>query len=90
MACDADDYRYAARRGDPPILRACTIPLDLPERCIAFSRALALPLAGSDLRRAPDGRWFCFEVNPSPGFTYYEAHTGQPTGDAIAGYLMSA
>jgi glutathione synthase/RimK-type ligase-like ATP-grasp enzyme len=85
---DADDYRYAARRGgEAPTLQACTLPLEIQERCVALSRALELPLAGIDLRRAPDGRWFCFEVNPSPGFTYYEAHTGQPIADAIASYL---
>jgi len=87
---DADDYRYAARTGAPAELRACELPIDVAERCFALSRALSLPLAGIDLRRAPDGRWFCFEVNPSPGFTYYEAHTGQPIADAIAGYLVSA
>jgi D-alanine-D-alanine ligase-like ATP-grasp enzyme len=57
---------------------------------VALSRALALPLAGIDLRRAPDGRWFCFEVNPCPGFTYYEAHTGQPIAAAIAALLDGA
>jgi hypothetical protein len=29
----------------------------------------------------------CFEVNPSPGFSYYEGHTGQPISAAIARYL---
>jgi glutathione synthase/RimK-type ligase-like ATP-grasp enzyme len=88
VVSEADDYRYAARRGDPPILRACTLPVDIAEKCMALSRSLSLPLAGIDLRRAPDGRWFCFEVNPSPGFTYYEAHTGHPIAEAIASYLM--
>ena len=90
VICEADDYRYAGRHGTPPTLRACTLPDDVAERCVTLSRALSLPLAGIDLRRAPDGRWFCFEVNPSPGFTYYEAHTGQPIADAIARYLMAA
>ncbi len=87
---EADDYRYAARRGAPPTLRACTLPLEVAERCITLAHALGLPFAGIDLRRAPNGRWYCFEVNPSPGFTYYEAHTGQPIADAVASYLDSA
>jgi len=87
---EADDYRYASRRGEPATLRACTIPDDVAERCVALARSLALPLAGIDLRRAPDGRWFCFEVNPSPGFTYYESHTGQPIAAAIAALLIAA
>ena len=57
---------------------------------MAAARTLGLHFAGIDLRRAPDGRWFCFEVNPSPGFTYYEAHTGQPIADAVASYLAAA
>jgi glutathione synthase/RimK-type ligase-like ATP-grasp enzyme len=84
---DAEDYRYAALRGNPPTLRAITLPADIATRCIGLAQTLSLPLAGIDLRQAPDGRWFCFEVNPSPGFTYYEAHTGQPIADAIAACL---
>ena len=44
-------------------------------------------LAGIDLRLTDDGRWFCFEVNPSPGFTYYEQATGQPIARSIARLL---
>ena len=47
-------------------------------------------LAALDLRRTPDGEWYCFEVNPSPGFTYYESNTGQPIAAAIAGLLTAA
>jgi glutathione synthase/RimK-type ligase-like ATP-grasp enzyme len=86
---DADDYRYAGLHGKPARLRKVTLPLDIAERCVAVTRSLGLHLAGIDLRLAPDGRWFCFEVNPSPGFTYYEAHTGQPIADAIASFLDS-
>jgi glutathione synthase/RimK-type ligase-like ATP-grasp enzyme len=87
---DADDYRYAGLHGEPASLRVARLPDDVAERCVAVTRLLGLHLAGIDLRRAPDGRWFCFEVNPSPGFSYYEAHTGQPIADAIASYLVSA
>jgi hypothetical protein len=49
-----------------------------------------LPLAGIDLRRSRvDGEWYCFEVNPSPGFSYYEEATGLPIGAAIARLLMA-
>jgi len=51
---------------------------------------MSLVLAGNDLRRTPDGQWFCFEVNPSPGFTYYEQATGQPIADAIASILTAS
>lgn len=46
-------------------------------------------VAGIDLKLAPDGRVFCLEVNPSPVFSYYEQHTGQPIADAVARLLMT-
>jgi glutathione synthase/RimK-type ligase-like ATP-grasp enzyme len=91
FACEvlsvADDYRYAGREGATTQLRPCTLPDEVIARCQAVCRALALPVAGVDLRRTPDRRWFAFEVNPSPGFSYYEAETGQPIARAIADYL---
>ena len=44
-------------------------------------------VAGIDLKLAPDGRVVCLEVNPSPVFSYYELHTGQPIAAAIARLL---
>jgi hypothetical protein len=49
---------------------------------------MGLALAGVDLRLRPDGRWFCFEVNPSPAFSYYENAAGQPIAAAVATLLM--
>jgi len=40
------------------------------------------------LRHAPNGAWYCLEVNPSPGFTYFEAVTGQPISTAVAELLV--
>ena len=87
IVSEADDYRYAEKRGDSAELRSATIPDDIAERCRVLSDSLGLHFSGIDLRRAPDGRWFCFEVNPSPGFSYYESHTGQPIADAVAALL---
>ncbi len=39
------------------------------------------------MRLAPDGRIYCFEVNPCPAFSYYEESTGQPIARALAEYL---
>ena len=49
-----------------------------------------MALTGVDLRRDLDGEWWCFEVNPSPGFTFYQTHTGQPIGHAVADMLRMA
>lgn len=85
VQCDADDYRYAD--GHPRTLRECPLPSNIGERCIASAAALRLPVCGIDLRRTREGRWYCFEVNPSPAFTFYESATKQPISAAIARLL---
>lgn len=89
LACevrsDADDYRYS---GDADVeIRACALPFDVEDRCLKTAAALDLPFVGIDLRLTQEGEWFCFEANPSPGFTYYERATGLPIGRAVAGLL---
>jgi ribosomal protein S6-L-glutamate ligase RimK-like protein len=83
IASRATDYRY----GGDAELRPRTLPDDLTETCVRLAAKLELPFAGIDLRVAGDGRVFCFEVNPSPAFSYYESHTRQPIARAVARYL---
>jgi hypothetical protein len=85
IASGAADYRYAGDRD--VVLRATTLPANVAARCRAAARALELPVAGIDLRRTPDDEWYCFEVNPSPAFTFFEEATGQPIAAAIARLL---
>jgi hypothetical protein len=88
VVCDADDYRYPGQH--PFEVRACRLPADLADRCRRLAASMQLAVAGIDLRRTSEGDWFCFEVNPSPGFTFYEAATNQPIAKAIAELLASA
>ena len=90
IASDGVDYRYASQRGGRTDLSAITLPGDVAERCVAMTAAMGLSLSGIDLRRALDGRYYCFEVNPSPAFSYYELDTGQPIAASIAALLMAA
>lgn len=83
----ADDYRYAARDNESTDIRVATIPQEVAEKCQALAKAINLPVCGIDLRRTPEDEWYCFEVNPSPGFTYYEYATDQPISTAIASLL---
>ena len=69
---EADDYRYAGRMGLNAKFTACDIPGDVAERCCSLAKALGLDVAGIDLRYHPADRWTCFEVNPSPAFSYYQ------------------
>ncbi len=84
---DAGDYRYARREGKSASLEAATLPDSVAQSCIGMSKQLGLELAGVDLRRTPQDEWVCFEVNPSPGFLYYEVSTGQPISRAVANRL---
>jgi hypothetical protein len=88
IVADADDYRYAARQGGTTRIRSSALPEQCADRCRGMAAAMELPVAGIDLRRTPAGEWYCFEVNPSPGFTYYQEATGQPIDTAIAHLLM--
>jgi hypothetical protein len=86
----ADDYRYASRQGQTVDLRSVDVPDDIAERCVGLTRALGLRASGIDLRRDREGRWYCFEANPSPAFSYYQRGTGQPIDEAIAALLIAA
>jgi RimK-like ATP-grasp domain len=86
---EAVDYRYAVRQtGSPAEFAEYQLDDDLAARCVGLAADLGLDVAGLDLKLAPDGQVYCLEVNPSPVFSYYEQHTGQPIADAIAAYLV--
>jgi glutathione synthase/RimK-type ligase-like ATP-grasp enzyme len=80
---DRVDYRYAHRDGGSAALEPFRLPDDVAEKCVALAADLGLELAGIDLLFADDGV-YCFEVNPSPAFSYFERETGQPIARAIA------
>lgn len=88
---DATDYRYArAQVGQDATLAPYPLPDDVAARCVALARSLDLPFAGVDLKLADDGRVVCFEVNPSPGYPWYETAAGLPISDALARWLHRA
>lgn len=87
IVSEADDYRYPGRHEVE--IHACRLPRTVEDLCRQASASLNLPVAGVDLRRTPEGDWYCFEVNPSPAFTYYENRTGQPIGRAVARLLAA-
>jgi glutathione synthase/RimK-type ligase-like ATP-grasp enzyme len=89
IVSDAVDYRYAGRDGLDVEMAAVELPPEIEERCVQLSRMLDLPLCGIDLKRTPEGSYFCFEVNPSPAYSYYQEYSGQDIATAIARYLAS-
>lgn len=86
LVSDEDDYRYdrAAER------LAVQLPTEIGQRCVSLSQALGLAFSGIDLRRATDGRWHCFEVNPSPAFPYFEEPGTTRIAEALADLLTAA
>ena len=84
---EAVDYRYASKDGHKVEMEPAVLPLAIAESCMRIARELDLLLTGIDLKETPDGDYFCFEVNPCPGFLYYEKFTGQPISTALAGLL---
>ncbi|MHB2020231.1 MAG: ATP-grasp domain-containing protein [Candidatus Xenobia bacterium] len=86
MHTAASDYRYDRDLEVTPY----PISDELAQRCIRLARHLNLELAGIDLRMMPDGEVCCFEVNPSPAFSWYEARTDQPITEAVCELLMNS
>ncbi len=86
----AVDYRYAHVDGQTTDLEPVVLPAAVADACQRLARTFDLLFAGIDLKQTPSGEFYCFEVNPSPGFLYYERHTGQPISAALAELLRGA
>lgn len=81
------DYRYSHCEGKETNLLAVELHPAIRNKCVALAKELQLSFAGIDLFCTVEEEWYCFEVNPSPGFSYFEAATGQPIANAVARYL---
>ncbi len=80
------DYRYAKSQGGRTTIVEIEVPRPLAKRCIALAESLEMPFVGIDLI-ITDTDEVCLEVNPSPGYSYYQEATGAPIADALAAYL---
>ena len=84
---DVVDYRYAGREGLDVEMEPTTLPDEIAESCLRLANRLDLVLAGIDFKVTPEGKYYCFEVNPCPGFLYYEKYGRQPISLALANLL---
>lgn len=89
ILADRLDYRYVHREGGTRTIRAVELSSELQARCVNLAKSLGLVMSGIDLRRTPGGEYYCFEVNTSPAFTFYENYTGQRIGDALVDVLCA-
>lgn len=83
------DYRYVSKTKGETVLEPFEIPDHVKRSCIQINAALGLNFTGIDLRFT-NGGVFCFEVNPMPGYSYYESNTGQGISTLLAEYLINA
>jgi glutathione synthase/RimK-type ligase-like ATP-grasp enzyme len=81
------DYRYAKSEGGDTVLEEIFLPKAIEKKCFNLAKQLALPFCGIDLFLTDDKQYYCFEVNPSPGYSYYEANTGQKISHALVKFL---
>ena len=79
------DYRY----GESTVV-AAELPPEVAQKCVRLTSALGLHFSGIDLMRTPDDEWFCFEVNPSPAYSFFEQASGQPLSAALARFMIEA
>jgi glutathione synthase/RimK-type ligase-like ATP-grasp enzyme len=87
ISTSAVDYRYASQEGCPMTFKPFELNVDLHKQCLRLAQICQLSFAGIDLIVSP-GKVYCLEVNPSPGYSYYQNVTGQPISDALAEYLV--
>ncbi len=86
---DRTDYRYAASQGGRTTMHEVEVPRPLAARCVALARALEMTFVGIDLIIS-DAGIVCLEVNPCPGYSYYQEATGSPIADELAAFLDGA
>ena len=84
---EAIDYRYAGRENKEVKLTPLELPSAIEKRCFKLSKLLNLPLCGIDLFKTNRDQFYCFEVNPSPGYSYYQQNTGQDIATAIVKWI---
>lgn len=84
---EVTDYRYAGRENKTATLSPFRLPKKIEQGCFLLSKNLGLTLCGIDLFLADNDEYYCFEVNPSPGYSYYQHATGQDIAGAIARWL---
>ena len=87
IASEAVDYRYAGRQGASIEMRPAVLPDECVKGCRQLSAEVGLAVAGIDLRRTPDGAWFCFEINASPAFSFFECTEAGSIAAAVARLL---
>jgi glutathione synthase/RimK-type ligase-like ATP-grasp enzyme len=89
ICSDAVDYRFALRESSSLRMEPVSVPESVAEDCIRLTEEFGLLFSGIDLKETPAGNFYCFEINPSPGFSFFERITHQRISLALIGLLRS-
>jgi predicted ATP-grasp superfamily ATP-dependent carboligase len=83
FASSAIDYRsdHNAERS------VVEIPPDLARRLVDKTADQGLAFAGWDFKVDRDGRYWCLECNPMPGYSFYDRVCGGAVSDALISEL---
>ena len=84
---EAVDYRYAGEEGYGRTMIPARLPEDVETNCVRLTKELGLTMSGIDLKETPEGEYYCFEVNTSPAFPFYESPAQPVIADALANFL---
>jgi hypothetical protein len=81
---DAVDYRTASAR-----FRRFEAPADLVRRVVRATRAAGLIFAGWDFKLDDEGRFWCLEANPMPGYDGYDTRANGAISRSLVERLKS-
>lgn len=85
----ASDYRYSQRHFKQRArTREFALPSPVRDELVALTARLGLAVGGIDLRLTDAGEYYCFEVNPTPGFAYFDPQPAAPIANAVAEFLL--
>ena len=82
---DQLDYRYGKTT-----MVSEELPAVIARKCVALNKILGLHFSGIDLMRTAGDEWYCFEVNASPGYSYFQHNSGAPISQALAQFMIRA
>ncbi|RZB13786.1 hypothetical protein StrepF001_42180 [Streptomyces sp. F001] len=80
---DAVDYR-----GSDAVYRPFEVPSDVLALMRDAAREMDLVFTGWDFRVSPDGRWWCLEANPMPGYDFYDRRCDGAISAAVRRVLV--
>lgn len=83
------DYRYAMSNGHRLSFNVIELPQHVKIACLKLMNILNLNFAGIDLFfDETDNKYYCFEINTYPGYTWYEENSSYPITKVLVDYLM--